>query len=370
MKKTTAMNFVCVLALAASVTSCLPEKSTGVDSPRSPDTTLGSLTVTPPVSVMAVGATQQLTFNMTSLTGAPLSGYDSVRLTRTVAGDSARYSISPTGLVTALSASTPGTPLLLNVFVFREGVVAADQVLFQITQTATPNLVLNIQPPAGDSTKLAAGSVKTITPSLRNVSTGAVVLTPPIKYLVKPEAINTVAVYRPFLQVQVPVSFAIQNTRSVTVAANQIGALAGEGSAWVYGSMNVYGTTLTDSVRYTFTYPLAATITSTKLALTVTSTLADQTVTLASGAVVTFSNGVAATDPLTMTYTFDNPSAAIAATPAPTAGGTTGNVTTLVGGQSSTRRFATPGTYRWTMTASGGPAPWNGKTLTGKILIK
>lgn len=332
-----------------------------------PEVTIGSLTAAPRVILVAVGSTAQVGFATRALTGAPLNPLDSVLFHLNTLSDTLRVKVSRTGLITALSPTT--TPVLLNVFGFKAGVAKADQVFVQVTSSAIAGLSLSLQPVAPDSARLAAGTAKTIVPVLRNASTGQSMANLVMRYFVSAEDAKRVLVYTPALRVpggtilQLPPPFP-------SPGPDQIVALVSEGTGWIHGELDAYGTRLRDSVQYTFTYPFSITIRTRKENLAITSVFDGRTVTLAAGAVVTFANQLAADDPTAITYSFDNPGAATAASPASTSGGGAGDVTPLSGGQSSRRRFLSAGTYRWTRTAIGGSAPFAGQTASGTIIIR
>jgi hypothetical protein len=317
----------------------------------------------------------------TTLTGGPATEFDSVKYVLDAISDSVRVNVTPAGLVTGLAPTS--IPVQIDLLAFANGTVRADKVLVNVTPTATSGLTLSLQPTASDSTKLASGSAKSIIPLLRNPTTGDTVAVPLLQYDVNPSDATRVAAYTSFIRMSTAFNGLLVERRLITPTAltqNQIMPLVGEGTAWIYGEVNAYGSLLRDSVLYTFTYPYTATVATHKsnLALLMTvnagsalSSPAAVTLTLAPGAIVTFSNSVPSTDSLTITYTFDTPAAATAPPGSPsTAGGASGNVTPLAGGQSSRRQFLTPGTYHWTTDAAGGPAPWPGQTFTGTIIVQ
>jgi hypothetical protein len=122
-------------------------------------------------------------------------------------------------------------------------------------------------------------------------------------------------------------------------------------------------------VLYTFTNAITQTISFSTVGNGVVSTYKDQVVTLERNATVTFSNSTYGLDGFTLAITFDNPAGATTASPPSTVGGASGNVTALSSGESSVRRFATPGTYKWTVYADG-LAPFTGQTFSGTLVIK
>jgi len=332
---------------------------------------LESIVVSPQVTIVAVGGTQQLAPVGHTYAGAAVTTFDSVLYRYNNPGDAALLQLSNTGLITGVSAGA--TTVVINVYAFKDGALRASRALAQVTETVIPGLQLSIQPVPPDSAKLSPGIPKTIDPILRNPTTEAEVINPPMWYFVRGADAARVDVYNGwgveyngYGAQSVPVGSATSNFLS----PKQIVALSGEGTVWIHGAVTAYGTVLEDSVLYTLTYPYTATMTTVKTNLAVTNSYAGQVLTLAPGATVTFQNGVASSDPLTVAYTFDNPAAATAADVPSTSGGASGNVTTLTGGQSSARKFVTPGTYHWTATTAGGPAPWTGVTLSGTIVIK
>jgi hypothetical protein len=350
---------------------CVGDGITALKAPALAATSLAFVNGSPTASIVAIGGTQQLSATGTTFTGAAIT-MDSVIYQLNTLSDSVRLRLANTGLVTAL-ASTNRSPVRINVLGFKDGVVRGDQIVVQVTLAAPAGLVFSIKPIAPDSAKLASGTTKTINPVLMNPNTGESVSTPAVMYKIKGSDSARVDTFRGV------VTYRITNTDIMTVRTpqspsaqqpNQITALRGEGTAWIYAAINAYGTAFADSVQYTFSYPYTQTIGTGKANLAIQSMYADQTVTLAPGATVTFQNTVPTTDPLTIAYTFDNPGGATAASPASTTGGASGNVTALAGGQSSRRQFLTPGTYKWTTTAAGGPAPWPGQTQSGTIVIK
>ena len=358
------------LMFAAFALACGRDEPTSpsVDS-GDPATALYSISVSPRVAIVAVGATQQLSVSGVSLTGAPIASLDTVKLVLANASDTARIRLSSDGLVTALAPSS--APILINVFGIKDQAARGDQAVLQVTATVVSGVTLSIQPTAPDSAKLARGSIKTIVPVVRNSATGQSVSNPVMRYFVKGSDVARVGVYAPTLTLPV-VGLPVEAGPNINApGVNQIRALAGEGTAWIRAAMTAYGTPLQDSVLYTFSYPYSANIVTFASGLLLKSDWAVATVYFAAGATLGFFNNIAATDGTTLTYTFDNPSAVTAAVPPSTVGGSSGNVVALPpGGQSSLRRFLTAGTYKWTVTATSAIAAVNGQTLSGTIVIK
>ena len=370
------VQIVARLAVCGTIVGCVGESITQPGIPTLPTSAISYVKGFPDASIVAIGGTQQLSATGITLAGESITAFDSVVYQYRTLSDSVRLRLSNTGLVTGLS-STGTNPVLVNVIAFKGSSIRGDQVVVQVTPTAASGLQLSVQPIPPDSARLASGTTKTIVPTLRDPTTGVSVSNPAVKYTVKGSDSARVDVFRGTVR-YIPDfanlnDFVVVNAPPTTnsrINPNQIVALAGEGSAWIYATISAYGTILRDSVRYTFTYPFAQTISTVKDNLALQNIYANQMVTLAPGATVSFQNGVSSADPLTVAYSFDNPAGASAASPASVDGGSVGNVTPLTGGQTSRRRFLSPGTYRWTMTAAGGPAPWPGQTLSGTIVIK
>lgn len=360
------------MAMAVGLSGCAGRPLTELADLPLPPTALSAVVATPPAAILAVGGTQQLSTSGTTLAGAPVTTFDSVVYQLKTASDTLRVRLTTAGLVTGV-ASSGSAVVLINAFAFKAGALRGDQVVAQVTPTAFSGLTLSVQPVASDSARLAAGTTKTIVPALRNPTTGASVATPAVKYTIKGTDSTRVDVFRGTIQYFQNVTdflWVRPPTVNTGLASNQVVALAGEGTAWLYATVSAYGTLLQDSVQYTLTYPFTQTIATVKVNLAIQSIYAGMALTLAPGAIITFQNGVAATDPMTVAYTFDHPAAATAPVPPSTTGGASGNVTALTGTQTSRRQFNTPGAYHWTVTAAGGLTPWPGQSLSGAIVIK
>jgi hypothetical protein len=74
---------------------------------------------------------------------------------------------------------------------------------------------------------------------------------------------------------------------------------------------------------------------------------------------------------VTVNITLDHPELALPTNPPSQYGGTSGNITGLTATHpQSNRIFATPGTYHWTASMSGGIPPYNGATASGTIAVQ
>jgi len=306
--------------------------------------------------------------NAYSATGAPITQFDSVRYVFGNRTDTARVSISPTGLVTART-NTGRSPVTLTVLVYKDQIGAADQLVMQATDAAIPGVTLSIQPGPSDSTKLPLGDGKNITPVIRNSGTGASVSRPQFRLGVSHDDARIFGCYRLNFYLN-DVAFgtttkAIQrNACATTFGFNQIRG-AGVGTGWVHADALIYGVMQHDSVRYTVTNPyyLYVGVSSTNL-----NTLCPGSGAVAPGARVTFFNGISPGLGMSVAYTFDDPSAA--SDGGSSTGGSSGNITPLAGGESSDRIFMTPGSYTWHSAVSGATPPFTNFTCDGTLVVQ
>jgi len=338
----------------------------------SPATTLGTIQASPLNAIIAVGQTVQIGVTGATLSGAPITTFDSVVYMTQSTTDSIRVQLSPSGLVTG-RASSGSTPVLVNVFAFKGGLVRADQVIIQVTPTAVAGVTLSIQPTGSDSAKLARGSSKTITPVIRN-SSGTRVNGAKLRYIYHDSDAAKMGCYTPrfpaigdFTAKQLGVATCGRN-----VSLNQIWALTDSGTAWVIADAMVYGAHLRDSVQYTLTnpYSLSINVVPQNLAINGGQNLMG-TPKIAPGGTVHFVNGFDPSFNVTVDFIFADPSAATVADPAATYGDSVGNVIDLPGGQQeSPRRFWTAGRYSYTAVVHGGIPPFTGATVTGEIIVQ
>lgn len=372
MKKTSSVRFLArvsalggfAVMLACADTPATPSMAT------SPSTTLAAVSASPQNTILAVGGTQQLSVAGTSLTEQPITQFDSVVYKLDDLADTLRVQLTATGLVTGLASSV--SPIRVDVYVFLNGVARGDQVLLQVTPTVIAGLTLSIQPDVTDSARLAVGTPKFITPVIQNPGTGESVDNPTLLYSVKRADAKRVQIYIPYLTLSSGIDISTQPSYPYA-DVGQIMPLVPTGSAWIYASVSAYGTMLRDSVLYTFSYPYSmviATGESGSVPLDISNAFADQVLTLAPGATITFANYGSDNNLLTVSYTFDDPAAATEADVPSSDGGSTGNVSTLTSGLSSDRKFNTPGTYHWTASAAGWPSASNAKTLSGTIVVQ
>jgi len=342
--------------------------------PNAPEATLGVLHVSPLNAIMAVGDTLTLHVTGQTLSGAAVTSFDSVRYVYQNPTDSLHIHVSPSGTVTAVSPTGNNSPALIEVIGFKNGLARADQAIVQVTASAIAGVTLSIQPVAPDSAVLALGDSKRIVPVIRNSGTGQRVTAPTIRYqfgtgdsakmyCYQPRFVATATLTAKQLNLSACGGNGIVNQQFNTIRAQA------KGSVWVIAAVSVYGMMLRDSVQYRLIYQARKQIVLSTVGLDATVEYAT-TIYLAPGGTVFFINGFAPDLGISLNWTFDNPATVTAGNPPMSDGGTSGNIMSLPGYLTATRRFTTPGTYSWTATQNGGVAPFTGLNITGQIIVE
>src|SRR5688500_18221240 len=120
-----------LVLLAPLAIGCDFAKAT-LDPSASASEAVGMVTLAPSNLLLAVGQTAQLTLDVKSLTGQPMTEFDSVAYVVRPIGDTLRVKVNNTGVVTALAPTA--VPAGVNVLAFKNNTVRADQVLVNVTQ--------------------------------------------------------------------------------------------------------------------------------------------------------------------------------------------------------------------------------------------
>jgi len=338
---------------------------------RSPEATLGVIHASPLNAILAVGQTVQIDVAGQALSGQAITTFDSVVFATQSATDTLRVQVSPTGLVTGRAASG-SNPVLLNVFAFKDGVIRADQVILQVTDSAITAPTLSIQPGPGESTTLSQNSSMQLTPVVRN-ALGSSVPYVSLRLLYHDADLGKLGCYVPnFPDVGKYTSTELSlPTCASSVGLNSIVATDRSGSVWVIADASVYGVHLRDSVQYTMINPPSGLVAflPRNLSLQGGTTLFGA-VYIVPGGQVTFYNFFDTGLGTSIDVVFDNPGAVAAVSPPSTTGGSSGNITALLGGQQTLRTFPTPGTYHYTATLSGSIAPFSGAQTSGEIVVQ
>lgn len=361
------------LAVGGTLVACSGDQGVAT-APRSPASTLGTIIIAPLNAVIAVGDTLPLTFSARSLTGTAITQFDSVHYFLQNVSDSLRVTLLPTGQVIGRAVSGTNAPVLVDLLVFKDGLVAGDQSIVQVTATKFAGATLSIQPVGSDSAKIAWGSTKRIVPVIKNAG-GQSVSNPNVRFEYGPGDSTTLQCYVPTIQAvgvltraQLQMSDCGYNANAGTVRLDQIHAFR-KGTAWVHARVLVYGVMLHDSVQYTISNTYSGTV-----AIYPSNFFAGSppsNIFVAPGARVTFLNGFDPSVGVSIGFTFDHPEVALAGTPPATNGGSSGNVSPITSDQvTSYRIFRTPGVYTWTATIFGGIAPYTGQTSTGTITVE
>jgi len=333
--------------------------------------TLGTVRVSPVNAIIAVGDTLSLTLTGRTLSGASVTHFDSVEYVLENSADSLRIRISPTGVVTAVNPSSPNNSILVQVMGFHDGVVRADQAVIQVTAATVPGATLSIHPVGADSTRLAIGSNKRITPVIKNLATGQSVPGPQIRFEYGLGDSTVMQCYNPIFVSTATVTGGQLWSSACGAAFGSLNTIhANEvGSAWVIASVLAYGVPLRDSVQYTLTNGFRGAVAIEPTSLSTTGGVSINP-TIAPGGTITFINNFSSGFGATVQWIFENPAAATVANPASTLGDSVGNVTALNGRELATRRFLTPGVYAWTATVSGGVPPFTGATVKGTVTVR
>ncbi len=349
--------------------SCMEDKGTSPEL-GDPAATIGTISVYPPNAIMAVGQTLQLTITGKTLTGEPITQFDSIVYVYTSnRADTVKIKANQDGTIEALTVTQDYSPVILSIVPFKNGVGKSDDIIIQVTQNALSGLSMSIQPIPPDSAKLALGEYKYIEPVISN-SSGESVIAPQLRMDVTREGAQKIIGYGPTCPSQlttVEYGAVCQRVSGVDWAIDIIGAQGYEGSAWVYATVNAYGTVLKDSVEYTVSPPYRQ---QTYISAYQSVTLRNDSegiIYLSPGGTWSFTNGLSATlGDVPISVTFNDPSAASATT----IGGASGNIIDLRPGQGTQRRFMTAGTYTWTAIAGGTVKPFAGQTTGGTIIVK
>jgi len=353
---------------AAFLMACVGDKGVA-PSTRDATAALGIVSVAPLNAIMAVGDTMSLTVTGHTLSGAPIASFDSIQYVFQNPSDSVAVHISANGLVTALSPSGVGSPIYVQVMVFKDGLARADVAILQVTDHAIAGATLSIQPGPSDSTRLAVGNDKFIVPVIQNAAGDQQVGFPAVRYEVSDSTV---------MQCYIPdfMSTPTVNERQLTTSSCgghrvNLDVIHGNvpGTAWVIASVRVYGVALRDSVLYTVTNPVIEYVvfSPTNLAL---GGLSTNTYIITPGGSMVFYNGFDPSTGAMVSWVFDDPSAATATNPPATDGDTTGNVSSIGGGLFSTRLFPTAGTYPWTATVTGAFPPFTGAIVKGAVIVR
>lgn len=338
---------------------------------QSPESILAAVHASPLNVVLAVGQTVQIDVAGQTLSGQAVTTFDSVRYATQSATDTIRVQLSPTGLVTGRAASG-SNPVLVNVFAFKEGVVRADQVILQVTDSAITAPTLSIQPGPGESTVLSLNSSLQLSPVVQN-ALGSTVPYVSLRLIYHDADVGKLGCYVPtFPDVGTYTSTELSlPSCASSVGLNSIVATDRTGSVWVIADAMVYGVHLRDSVQYTMISPSSAFVAflPRNLSLQGGTTLFGSLYIVPGGS-ITFANFFDAGLGTSIDVVFDNPGAATAATPPSSNGGSSGNIVALLGGQETIRVFPTPGTYHYTATLSGSIAPFTGAQTSGEIVVQ
>jgi len=359
------------IGLWLAVAACTGDKGVA-PSTRAPSETLGTITIPAVNIVMAVGDTLSITPTGHTLSGTPITSFDSVLYVLSSITDTLRVSVSSAGLITARAPSDPTQPVFVNVVAFKDGLAAAEQAIIQVTTTKFSGATLSVQPVAPDSAILAGRDGKSIIPVISNPETGESVDNPMVRFAFTKLECQYVICYQPVypaIATLTPQQLSLSDYGiNQYVPLDNLSSVGIPGTVWVRANVLVYGVMLRDSVQYTITYPLDSEIDISILGLN-GYIRSPGGVFIAPGGEVLFYNNLNHALGATITIAFDNPEVATALDPPSTVGGASGNITTIASDQYTQRRFLTAGDYGWTATIAGGIPPYTGMTIRGFVHV-
>jgi len=356
--------------IAATLTACGGDNSI-TPTVRSAATTLGNVHLSPLNAIMAVGDTMTLTVTGQTLSGAPITSFDSVVYGLQNAVDSLRVQVSRSGVVTALAQSSSNNPVIVQAIAFKDGLARGDVATVQVTTSSFSGATLSVQPVPPDIAQLAVGMDKSIVPVIKNPVTNDQVQGVAVRYEYHASDSAKMQCYVPRFHVTAPLTETqLQSTPCGSSGVNLNGIRGNTtGLAWIVANVRVYGVTLRDSVQYLITNPPYQVATISQNVLGIQSAELN-TYIIAPGGSMFFFNAFHSEFGASVSWTFEDSTAATVSDFPTDDGGTSGNIPPIGGFRYATRRFLNPGTYKWTATVSGGIPPFTGATTTGQIIVQ
>jgi len=366
--------FQLIGVLLVAVSGCMGEKGV-TPSLRSPETTMGPVSASPMNALIAVGETLTVTVHAKTLTGAPVTSYDSVNYIFLYPTDTQYVHVSPAGVLTGVKRTLDFQPVKLWMIAFKDGAVGADLTLIHVSETALSNPTLSIQPGPSDSTRWPALAQKNIDPLVWDPVTENTVSGVSLRFEFGPSDSTGVVCFSDYLS-RVPdnITAAVTGKSPCTFRGsydwNGLNAFIGvhPETIWVHANLMAYGTMSHDSVQYTITNPPDNYIMLSPMNLSGGGGYYTLNIAVAPGGTVTWYNLYDPSFGTSIDVTFGHPEAATAWPD--TVAGPSGNITGMTAGNMATRRFPTSGTYEYTYTIVDGAAPFKGTTGRGKITVE
>jgi len=360
--------------LMAPVLACFGDK-TIVSTLQSPSTAMGSAVASPLNAVIAVGETLSVTLHAKSIDGTPVTSYDSVLYLYNYPTDTQYISISSQGVVTGKKATFPNNPVQIGIFAFKDGGMAYDAAMVQVTDAVLPGAVLSIQPVPPDSARWQAGMDRRLTPMIYNPTTLDSIQGVSLRLEFRSGDSASVRC-QIFPTSSLPSTIAQQAlsknscTNGVNDYYNALNYFVGlrPDTIWIYANAMVYGTLLRDSLQFIITNPSVGLVYFYPSGLSIGRQEKYLNPSIVPGGTVTFNNYYNPSYGTSFTVTFDNPAAALADPNG--SDPTSGNIVGLQASQTATRQFTTSGTYGYTFTITDGVAPFKGITGRGEITVQ
>jgi len=337
--------------------------------------TLGPGVASPFNAIIAVGDTLTVTLHAKTITGTPVTSFDSVVYFTLFAGDTQYVNVSRTGLVTGLRPTNPSNPIGIWMIGFKGNAVTSDIAFVQVTQTVLSGAQLSIQPVPPDSAQWPVGLFKELSPLVWDPVSGNTVSGVALRLEFGPGDSSSVTCFSEGIN-DIPANVApnvvMKNGCMFRPASDFNGFNAFYGlkpdTIWIYANVRAYGVPLRDSLRFVITNPSTNYVTFLPSMLAAAGGAYPLDVALVPGGVVTFNNSFDPSFATSIDVTFDHPEAATASPDNPD--GPSGNVHGLTSYMSDSRQFLTAGTYGYTYTITDGTAPFKGVTGRGTITVQ
>jgi len=336
---------------------------------------LGPASASPLNAIIAVGDTISVTLHATTLTGTPVTSFDSVQYLFNYQTDTQYVQVSSTGIVTGKKPTDPGNPVVLGILAFRDGAVVYDATVIQVTQTALSRAMLSIQPIPPDSARWQASLAKFLTPVIMDPVTGDTIsgVALRLEFGAEDSAGVRCSNFPVTNRSQTIADEVVHKSNCEPWAGGDYTALNGfiglrPETIWIHATVVAYGMVLHDSLQFVITYPQNSNIYFYPGGMAVGQQGAWLNAAVVPGGSVAFGNYFDPSYGTSINVTFDHPDAATA--PPGGVDTTSGNIVGLTGQNAATRRFLSAGTYGYTYTIATGVAPFKGVTGRGTITVQ
>lgn len=342
---------------------------------QSASSALGPAVASPLNAIIAVGETLSVALHVKTLAGEPVTSFDSVEYVLGNVSDTQFVQVSQTGVLTGKQVTRSQSPVIVGMIAFKDGAVAYDAALVQVTPTMISGVTLSVQPSSPEDAYSQAGSDRYLSPVVMNPITDSAVSGVALRLEFRPNDSSGVRCQSfPVRTGPTSIAFeALTKTNCVNGpngyynVPNAFFPVRPE-TLWVHATVLAYGTVLHDSAQYIITNPNTGSVyvTPNSLSSGVSSNPLD--VAILPGGTVVFTNAYDPAYGTSIDFIFDD-SAAVTADPG-SGDPASGNIRGVSGGGSTSRQFLTAGTYGYTYVITDGVAPFKGATGRGTITVQ